>query len=58
MTFADCGVCGQPIQDPERATLLRDSTTDSDTDAGSVDYRHVDCDPADTPRDYSTVVDM
>lgn len=58
MTFADaCAICGAPIDVAADAALLRDSTAEG-TDAGSVEYRHTGCDPADAPRDLSTVIDL
>ena len=57
MTYADCGVCGESIHDPGRATLMRDGVREED-DPGEARYRHVDCDPADAPRDVSTTIEM
>ena len=57
MTFADCPVCGSPIDDPADATLMRDGVREED-DPGEARYRHVDCDPADRPRDVSTTIEM
>ena len=57
MTFADCPVCGSPIDDPADATLMRDDVREED-DPGEARYRHVYCDPADAPRDLSTTIEM
>ena len=57
MTFADCPVCGSPIDDPADATLMRDGVREED-DPGEARYRHVECDPADAPRDVSTTIEM
>ena len=57
MTFADCPVCGSPIDDPADATLMRDGVREKD-DPGEARYRHVDCNPVDRPRDVSTTIEM
>lgn len=57
MTFAPCGVCEEPIDDPADAALLRDGPRDEDG-PGEAAYRHTWCDPADISPDRSTVVEM